>query len=59
MYHTGIAFLALVGAAFAANGTVQIWLPQNNEPNLIGSVVGSVGTVPANALDESTKIHRT
>ncbi|KAG4415188.1 hypothetical protein IFR04_011686 [Cadophora malorum] len=41
MYNPGVAFLALVGAAFAANGTVQIWLPQNNEPNLIGSVVGS------------------
>lgn len=44
MYNSGVAFLALVGAAFAANGTVQIWLPQNNEPNLIGSVVGSVSS---------------
>ncbi|PVH85989.1 hypothetical protein DL98DRAFT_583076 [Cadophora sp. DSE1049] len=44
MYQLGIALLALVGAAIAANSTVQIWLPQNNEPNLVGSVVGSDAT---------------
>ncbi|KAL2061723.1 hypothetical protein VTL71DRAFT_7101 [Oculimacula yallundae] len=44
MYSSYIIALAFVGIALAANSTLQLWLPQNNEPNLMGSIVGSDAT---------------
>ncbi|KAH9222168.1 hypothetical protein DL95DRAFT_441690 [Leptodontidium sp. 2 PMI_412] len=44
MHRSSAAILAFVGTALAANSTVQLWLPQNPEPNLVGSIVGSDAT---------------
>ncbi|KAH7314059.1 hypothetical protein BKA65DRAFT_600114 [Rhexocercosporidium sp. MPI-PUGE-AT-0058] len=42
MYRLSAAILAFVGTALAANSTLQLWVPQNPELELVGSLVSSV-----------------
>ncbi|KAG4443762.1 hypothetical protein IFR05_000753 [Cadophora sp. M221] len=44
MYRSSVTILAFIGTTLAANSTVQLWLPQNPELNLVGSIVGSDAT---------------